>query len=410
MSTARKAEIKTIPKVPGSIKDAGLRDFLSAVKNALDTYQGVNSNTDVDKVVRFADLIDTLGNGVTINLTKSPLSKSQVTVSGTVVRTGRIESDDGKTYFDLDNAAMVFNGLSEFWGTSPGIFLGLDNGAYKLIIGHRSGNRYFAYDGNHMQMKATDDLGNVLFDVDTGDESKTFLYNYADQHQIEHELMKMNYQYVSWAQFAIFDIFSDETKRSESDPSTYPATVKKSRIYNGDDLEPSRAFGFVSKTYSDITTILTGTSTSVGENFLRDTAQSWYTNENKNLTLVDPGANEFNVESNDADTLTVVGTPLAGAYSLIDSDPAYAIAFMSYSDQSNGGYGDIKLEVSFDNGSNYQTFYDSSTSTDILGGTVDIANPGTDYIVRITLTNDENGKGPEVYNFLVCTDPSPWRY
>ena len=45
---------------------------------------------------------------------------------------------------------------------------------------------------------------------------------------------------------------------------------------------------------------------------------------------------------------------------------------------------------------------------DRLGGIVAIAEPGRDYEFRLTLTNDAQGRGAEVYKLLFCTDPSVW--
>ena len=45
---------------------------------------------------------------------------------------------------------------------------------------------------------------------------------------------------------------------------------------------------------------------------------------------------------------------------------------------------------------------------DRLGGIVAIAEPGRDYEFRVTLTNDAQGRGAEVYKLLFCTDPSVW--
>ena len=249
--------------------------------------------------------------------------------------------------------------------------------------------------------------GDLLFDI-SSDQSAPYLSNYADSKAIELELMKINFQNISWTQFAVFDAFDDETKRVAPDPSTNDALVERSQLIQGDNTV-DKVFGFVSKTYTNITTIETGTSTSVGVNYLTDSAKSWFTNEVKNLTLKDSGANTFNVESSNATTLTISGTPDAGAYSLIDDNPAYAVAFCSLSDSSNGGYGTIKMEISFNGGINYQTFYETSVS-DVRQGTVAIVNTGNDYIVRFTLTNDGSGEGPIIYKFLVCTDPSCWRF
>ena len=94
---------------------------------------------------------------------------------------------------------------------------------------------------------------------------------------------------------------------------------------------------------------------------------------------------------------------------MVDDDPAYAVAFASFTDSTNGGNGYVQMEVSFNGGSNYQEFLNTETAVDILGGTVDIDNPGSSYIVRITLKNDGSGNGPLFHKFLVCTDPSCWR-
>ncbi len=253
-----------------------------------------------------------------------------------------------------------------------------------------------------------DSLGNVTFDL-RSNITAPFIANYADHKAIELELMKMNFQAISWTQFAIFDAFDDETKRSSPDLSTYDAVVEKSSLIQG-GVVANRSYGFISKTYTSITTIESGTSTSVGLNFLTDTAKIWFTDQCKNLTLVDSAAATFNVASNTANTLTVAGTPTAGAYTLVDDDPTSAVAFAAYLDSSNGGTGYTKIEVSFNNGSNYQTFLDTENAIDLLQGTVTIANTGHDYIARITLKNDANGLGAILYKFLICTDPSPWRY
>jgi len=258
-------------------------------------------------------------------------------------------------------------------------------------------------------LRGKDSSGNVIFEL-SSDDSLPYVSSYADTQALELELMKMNFQNISWTQFAVYDAVNDETKRASPDPSTYDASVDKSRITNGSDTTVDKEFGFVSKTYTDITTVETSTSTSVGLNFLTDTNKSWFTDEVKSLTLVDSIAQEFTVVSNTSDTLTISGTPNSGAYSLIEDDPSFAVAFCSYLDSTNGGTGYVKLEVSFDSGSNYQTFLDTENSVDLLNATVAIGNAGNDYIVRLTLKNDGSGDGSIVYNFLTCTDPSPWRW
>jgi len=263
--------------------------------------------------------------------------------------------------------------------------------------------------GDDWGFRATDADGNVVFEAGF-DTDTPYMYAYADSHDIELELMKMSFQHVSWAQFAVFDALDDESKRLDPDPSTYPAVVDKSELTNGGDDTASRLFGFVSKIYEDITTIEGGTSTSVGTNFLTDTSKNWFTDEVRNLTLVDSSSNEFNIDSCTSDTLTVAGTPAAGVYHLKDDNPQYMLAFCTFLDSTNGGYGYVKMEVSFDNRANWMTILDTESSIDRTQGTVQIANSGTDYAVRLTLKNDASGNGAKVYRFLVATDPSPWRF
>lgn len=258
-------------------------------------------------------------------------------------------------------------------------------------------------------LRGKDTSGNILFEIISGS-TAPFVLNYADLQAIELELMKMNFQSISWAQFAVYDPLEDETLRADPDPSTYDAVLYQSKLTDGGDGTADRSFGFVSKTYTDITVVETGTSTSVGLNFLADTAKSWFTDECKNLTLIDSIAAEFTVTSNTSNTLTVAGSPTAGAYKLREDQPSYAVGFCSYSDSTNGGTGYVKMEVSFDNGGNWQVFLNTESSVDFINSTQVVANSGDDYIVRLTLKNDGAGDGPTVYNFLVCTDPSPWRW
>ena len=74
----------------------------------------------------------------------------------------------------------------------------------------------------------------------------------------------------------------------------------------------------------------------------------------------------------------------------------------------NGGYGSVLFQVSFDSGAHWLTLYENGRAVDRLGGIVAIAEPGRDYEFRLTLTNDAQGRGAEVYKLLFCTDPSVW--
>jgi hypothetical protein len=337
---------------------------------------------------------------------------------------GYIVDDDvyGLKLYGADGVSVIFeaSGLQQViagWGfsttnlqsLSSGAGIDMDSAAPSISLTDGSVDRvYMGRSGTDYVFQIRDEYGVILFDAIGGGETP-YLKDYADSKAVELELMKINFQNISWAQFAVFDEFSGETKRSSPDPSTYPAVVYKSYLYNGDDFTASKSFGFVSKTYTAITTVESGLSSSVGSGFLTDSSKNWFTNQMKNLTLKDSSDNTFTVLSNTSDTLTVSGSPSAGAYSLIDNDPAYAVAFCSLDDSDSGGYGTVLMEVSFDGGSHYQTFYQTGV-VDSRQGTVEIDNPGTDYIVRLTLTNDGAGNGPFVYKFLVCTDPSPWRF
>ena len=224
------------------------------------------------------------------------------------------------------------------------------------------------------------------------------------------ELMKMMFTTVSWGQFAVFESFNDEDKRASPDPSTYDAEVGGGWLDNGDDDTPNREFGFVSKEYTDITIIDSGTSTDVGVGYLEDTSKSWYDTQYNNLTLIDSASTEFTINDTVASThrLEVTGTPAAGAYEVKTANADYCLGLCSFRDSTNGGYGYVKLEASFNGGSNWQTVLDTEADVDIRGGTVAISNKGDDYKVRCTIKNDGSGNGAIMYKFMVFTGPSVW--
>lgn len=224
------------------------------------------------------------------------------------------------------------------------------------------------------------------------------------------ELMKIMFTTVSWAQFCVFESFNDETKRVSPDPSTYDAEVGGGWLDNGGDDTINRSLGFVSKTYTSVTTIDSGTSTDVGSGYLEDTSENWYDTQYNNLTLVDSESTEFTINSTvDAtDRLEVTGTPAAGAYSVKTADPSYVVGLCTFLDSTNGGYGYTKLEASFDNGGNWLTILDTENSIDLRGGVLSVTNTGHTYIVRATIKNDASGDGAIMYKFMVFTDPSVW--
>lgn len=224
------------------------------------------------------------------------------------------------------------------------------------------------------------------------------------------ELMKVIFTTISWAQFAVFDSFNDETKRADPDPSAFDAKVDDGWLDNGADETPDRSFGFVSKTYTDITIIDSGTATGVGSGYLEDTNKTWYDTQYNNLTLIDSADTEFTINNTVAAThrLEVTGTPAAGAYSVKTADASYVAGLCTFLDSTNGGQGYTKLEISCNNGTNWLTILDTEAGTDLCGGTLSIASPGHTYITRVTLKNDASGNGAIMYKFMVFTDPSVW--
>jgi len=224
------------------------------------------------------------------------------------------------------------------------------------------------------------------------------------------ELMKMSFQSISWSQFAIFDPFYDESMRASPDPSTFDALVENGRINNGEDITADREFGFVTQTYTDITVVTTGTSDAVASGYLEDTDGAWFDDQYIGFTLIDSALSEFTITdcTETPRRLVIVGTPAAGAYSVRSDQPAYTVGFCSFTDSTNGGYGYVKLEISFDNGANYQTILDTENTINNLEGALVIDDTGDDYIGRLTLKNDGSGNGSIVRRFLVCTDPSMW--
>ena len=162
-----------------------------------------------------------------------------------------------------------------------------------------------------------------------------------------------------------------------------------------------------------------GTSTRVGPGYLEDAAATWFAQQYKGFELVVSSGTVRTLTGSSvsppsvAPTLTFAGleTPAAGAYTIRSQLPTAVVGFLSYADRLNGGYGEVQFEVSFDSGAHWLTLYESrdgDSVVDRLGGIVAIAEPGRDYEFRLTLTNDAQGRGAEVYKLLFCTDPSVW--
>lgn len=226
------------------------------------------------------------------------------------------------------------------------------------------------------------------------------------------ELMKMCFQSISWSQFSMYEGFDDQSKRLlPSDPSPFLARAYRGRLDNGGDGTPNRVFGFYSKLYESMTTVWESSSTAVGGGYLEDSDGQWFDDQYKGYVLVDSALDEFPITSctESPRRLLVSGTPASGAYSIRAVDPAYMVAFCSYSDVTTDGSGYVKVEVTFDGGTHWQTALDALNGINILGGTVAIAYPGRDYQFRVTVQNDASGNGAIAHKLLVCTDPSIWQ-
>ena len=263
----------------------------------------------------------------------------------------------------------------------------------------------------YVRVAAYDTFGTI--DLNYSNEYTVNVTNWLEYDDIELEFMKMSFNSVSWAQFAIFDDFVTEEKREVPDPFVYEAVRYKNNIIASGNL-PNTVYGWTTKTFFDVTTIDSGTSTEVGLQYLKDTSKNWYTDEMKNAILVDVDLHSVSIESNDSNTLTIANpgfTPSAGVYTIKDANPAYMVCYCTFEDSTEGGgKGFVKMEVSFDDGANWQTVLDTENNINVLEGTVAIENPGTDYKVRFSLKTDENGESPVVRKYLVATDPSPWRW
>ena len=228
---------------------------------------------------------------------------------------------------------------------------------------------------------------------------------------IEYTAIKLAFSVISWAQFAVFDNFLDESKRLAGEAGNRALVLNNSLIQG--DSTPNKQFRFTSHVYQAMTTVHTGTMALVEGETYRDLSGKWYVDELKALTLVDGGGSMFTVESNTANTITLLDdllTPAAGPYLLRTENPGNMVATCSYQDSTLDGFGHVRLEVSFNGGLNWQLLLDTQTGHDETGGTVLIDYPGAAYQARVTLINDALGGSPVFSDFLVVTDPSPWRY
>ena len=168
------------------------------------------------------------------------------------------------------------------FGSGWGWWIGRDaDGAGKVDIGSES--RYLRFDGvdltwrsDHTALAADGTLTAV----------NGYFSGVLDAPVLDLELMKLCFSSISWAQFAVFEAFSDEAGRADPDPSSPEAAVTRGRLWNGGDAEPGRSFGFRSKEYADITTVYAGISTATGPGYLEDVAGTWFVEQYKGFELV----------------------------------------------------------------------------------------------------------------------------
>lgn len=173
---ARASSLPQIPSLPSSNGDPtinGILSVLNPVKEILEIYQGNKGNSlGLDRVVRFNDIA--ILDPTTFSQTRASYARI-VRVSGNIVRTGKIESTDSTTYFDLDNDKLVFNGKINYASKMPGIFLGKDDdNTYKFNIGYDDKGS-LKFDGVNTYLGLWSITPNGIGDNLTENSSKIFL-------------------------------------------------------------------------------------------------------------------------------------------------------------------------------------------------------------------------------------------
>ena len=169
---SRRSDLPQIPPVPIN-GDPAMASFLTPVKEILEVYQGNKGNKfGLDKVVRFRDISA---------LDPSAVSQSRnkdsriVRITGDIIRTGKIESLDSKTFFDLDNQKLVFNAKKNYASQMPGIFIGKDDDkVFKFNLGHDSTGS-LKFDGINTYLGLWSITENGIGDNLTENSSKIFL-------------------------------------------------------------------------------------------------------------------------------------------------------------------------------------------------------------------------------------------
>lgn len=308
-------------------------------------------------------------------------------IGGWVIGTDSLYSSDGKVHLNSQAPKITLGDTIDFnFGT--GVFLGKDESddIYKLRVGNPNQD-YMSWDGSNLSL--------------TG-------YVRSTDQPFDLELMKMSFQSISWAQFAIFDDFENTSRRRIPDTSLNKAMVTQGTLTNGGDKTANREFGFKTKLYNDITTVAMGTTDSVGTNFMMDADGDWFDGQYKGYLIKDYVGKTLTITECEPGIIRFNGTISPGPYQIISKLPTTTVLFCSFDDSSNGHFGNVKVELSFDNEAHFQTIIDTENGINNSGGMVSITNPGRTYSARFTLKNDSQGRGPTIYKFLACTDPSVW--
>lgn len=292
-----------------------------------------------------------------------------------------------------DPALILGDGIT--WIDGPGVWMGKHNAVYKFRIGDPA-NRNMTWDGNDLFINGTSATLN----------NQTV----AKSSDLDMEIMKMSFLDNSWGQVAIYETFDNESKRETPDQSVYDARVYYGKLDNGGDATANRSFGFRSKTYNNVLQIFSSTSTSVGAGYLEDTNGPWFDNQYRNYHLYDSMATQFNILycTKTPRRLYVTGTPAAGTYNVWAVWPTKFSTMATWKDSTNGGYGYVKFEVSWNSGTNWQTIVDTEAGIDNTNAELLVTNPGGNYKFRVTLKNNASGQGAEFYKVLVFSNPSTW--
>jgi len=160
------ARLSTVTPLPNiTFDDPKVAVAYTAIRDRLSLYEGERGNVEgLDRVVKFHDL-QLLYPGSKVSSIARPFTGRISRITGNIIRTGKIESLDSTTYFDLDNDKLVFNGKASYASAMPGIFIGNDSDTYKVNIGYDATN-YLKFSGTKVLIKAAnfelDDSGNII--------------------------------------------------------------------------------------------------------------------------------------------------------------------------------------------------------------------------------------------------------